>query len=49
MALARLFERSEFRSHMKLMSDDVLENLSSEAGFFGSFLCHQRNEQREKK
>lgn len=44
MALARLFERSEFRSHMKQISDHSLANLSPEAAFFGSFLWHQRNE-----
>ena len=49
MALARLFERSEFRSHMEQISGDSLANLSLEAAFFGSFLWQQRNEHKKKK
>ena len=46
-ALARMFERSEFRSHTEQDERRCTRKSFTEDAFFGSFLLQKRNEQKE--
>ena len=49
MALARMFERSEFRSHTEQDERRCTRKSFTEDAFFGSFLLQKRNEQKGKR